>query len=270
MVMENLYVANQSILESCPSSIIRMDANGAIAYISPELCKLAGLEPEQINGQTPAESGPVITKLVQTPGNVDISTEESTRYQFNHTVLDDHATTGEIHIFTNITTLLDLYSDNQRLKEEARQLQLVDQDTSLLTKRALLLVLEAQVSRCRRYETPLSVMMMELNNDSDNADVKLQLLKLSRLLKDQLRWSDMIARTADKQFTIILPETESSDAAALVTKLGDTISNWGDEYAVNFTLSAWKKGINTTDLLMRCEHELHSTKHTGNSGQDVA
>jgi diguanylate cyclase (GGDEF)-like protein len=166
--------------------------------------------------------------------------------------------------------MLDLYSENQRLKEEARQLQLIDQDTSLLTKRALLLVLEAQVSRCRRYETPLSVIMMDLNNDGDSAEIKLKLLRLSRLLKDQLRWSDLIARSATKQFTIILPETERTDSASLINKLRDTIDLWGDEYAVNFGLAEWKKGINASDLLMCCEDDMHDRTQSSNNGQDVA
>ncbi len=270
MVMENLTVANQTILESCTNSIIRLDDSGKIISISNELCQLAGLDVAQLTGRHASEAGPVIQHLLDNSGTVEIQAQSDSRYQFNHSELENQSDAGTVHIFTNITTMMDLHNENQRLKEEARQLQLIDQDTSLLTKRALLLVLESQVSRCRRYETPLSVFMMSFNKGGDRADLKLQLLKLGRLLKDQLRWSDMIARSADRQFTIILPETDRSSSDLLINKLKETIKLWGEDYRVCFGQSEWKKGINASDLLSQCEHELADASRTTSSGQDVA
>lgn len=270
MVMENMSVANQSILESCSSSILRLDETGNITYISDELCQLTGLEQAQLINKSAKNISPVLTQLLQSSGSVDIKSADEAHYHFTHNKINEPDQSGEIHIFTNITTVLDLYSENQRLKEEARQLQLIDQDTSLLTKRALLLILESQVSRCRRYETPLSVIMLDLGIHSDSADMKLKLLKLSRLLKDQLRWSDMIARSADNQFTVILPETERPDSIALINKLKEIINQWDDNDTICFGLSVWKKGINASDILGRCESDLNDNISALKNGQDVA
>lgn len=270
MVMEKINVANQSILESCSCSILRLDDTGNITYISEELCQLTGLQQKQLMAKPANTISPVLTQLLQSSTSVDITSADEAHYHFTHTRVEDPDHSGEIHIFNNITTVLDLYSENQRLKEEARQLQLIDQDTSLLTKRALLLILESQVSRCRRYETPLSIIMLDLGGQGDSADMKLKLLKLSRLLKDQLRWSDMIARSADNQFTVILPETERQDTMALINKLKEITSAWDDNDAICFGSSVWKKGINASDILQQCESDLKDNINAMKNGQDVA
>jgi len=270
MAVENLSVANQSIMESCSTSILKLDGAGNITYISGELSHLAGLDKDQLLG-TPAESAsPVLMQLLHSEDSVDITSADGRNYHFNHTRIHETNHSDVTHIFTNITTVVDLYNENQRLKEEARQLQLIDQDTSLLTKRALLLILEAQVSRCRRYETPLSVMMLDFEIQGDSSDVKLKLLKLSRLLKDQLRWSDMIARSADNQFTVILPETERDDTNSLINKLKEIIKQWNDNDSIHFGQSEWKKGINASDILGQCEKDLGDNINTTKNGQDVA
>lgn len=268
--METVNVANQSILESCTSSLLRLDKSGNITAISPELCHIISLPAEDCLGQAVTDLNPVLTQLLQASGHAAITTDAGQQYYFSHTQLNDDQNDDAVHVFTNITTVLDLYRENQRLQAEAQQLQLVDQDTSLLTKRALLLILEAQVSRCRRYETPLSIIMLNITEQNEQTDMKLKLLKISRMLKDQLRWSDMISRSADNQFTIILPETEHPACISLVKKLKDTIAQWQESFTVCFGLAEWEKGVNASDLLSRCESNLKEKDCSTNSDQVVA
>lgn len=270
MSIETVKVANQSIPDSCPSSLLRLDASGNILAISAELCKVINIDADKCKGKSAKKLSPVLEHLLQSTENTEVTAADGQRYYFNHKLLTDKQDTESLHVFTNISILADLHRENQRLKEEAQQLQLVDQDTSLLTKRALLLILEAQVSRCRRYETPLSIIMLDINNISEQADMKSKLLKISRMLKDQLRWSDMISRSADNQFTIILPETEHQACISLVNKLKDTIKQWNEDFTVCFGLTEWEKGVNASDLLSRCEINLKEKLTSDHSGQDVA
>ena len=270
MATDNVNVANQSILESCSSSLLRLDADGSILSISHDLCQIAGIDPEKASGETAATLGPILDQLLKSESNAEITSTDGHLYHFTHTTMSDRQRSETLHVFTNISTVVDLHRENQRLQEEAKQLQLIDQDTSLLTKRALLLILEAQVSRCRRYETPLSIIMLDMNYDTDSTDLKLKLLKISRMLKDQLRWSDMISRSADNQFTIILPETEHQACISLVNKLKDTIKQWNESFSVSFGLTEWEKGVNASDLLSRCEVNLKEKINNAEKGQDVA
>jgi len=266
MIMDKLSAANHSIFESCPSTIIRVNQNNKIVQISPELCTLLKLEMANVIDHTPAEASPLLAQLLESSETIEITTDNGTPYQFSHTVFEINENDIDTHVFTNISTVLDLYGENERLKEEARQLQLIDPDTSLLTQRALLLVLESQLSQCRRYETSLSVIKLNLEIASDSPDLRLKALKISRLLKDQLRWSDMIARSSDKQFTIILPETDYQDALNLSGKLTQAITQWNDDFIVNIGIVEWSKTMSSSDLLDYCEQEVIQHK----SGQDVA
>jgi len=270
MATDIVNVANQSILESCTSSLLRLNTDGSILSISQDLCQIAGIDPDKTNGKTAATLSPILEQLLSSEENAEITAMDGHQYHFTHSLISDPQRAETLHVFTNISTMVDLYGENQRLKEEAKQLQLIDQDTSLLTKRALLLILEAQVSRCRRYETPLSIIMLDINYASDNTDIKLKLLKISRMLKDQLRWSDMISRSADNQFTIILPETEHQACISLVNKLKDTIKQWNENFSVCFGLTEWEKGVNASDLLSRCEVNLKEKVNSVENGQDVA
>ena len=266
MSIETVKVANQSISESCSSSLLRLDANGKILSISADLCKVIDIDVDKCQGKAAKKLSPILDHLLQSSDSTEIKAADGQRYYFTHKLLTGDQDTETLHVFTNISILVDLHHENQRLKEEAKQLQLIDQDTSLLTKRALLLILEAQVSRCRRYEAPLSLIMLDINDVSEQADMKLKLLKISRMLKDQLRWSDMISRSADNQFTIILPETEHQACISLVNKLKDTIKQWNEDFTISFGLTEWEKGVNASDLLSRCELNLKEKLSTEQSG----
>jgi len=267
MMMDSLNVANQSILESCPSDIIRVNQDNTIVQISSGLCNLFNIAENEILHCSGNLMPPVINQLLNSTASVEIEIDNNICYQFSHVFFDNNDDHTRTHVFTNITTVIDLYGENQRLIEEARQLQLIDVDTSLLTQRALLLVLESQLSQCRRYESPLSIIKINLNITDDNAELKLKLLKLTHLLKDQLRWSDMISRSATNQFTILLPKTDEYASLLLSNKLKSIIDHWEGDYPVNFGITEWNKNMSASELLDLCENTLN-TRY--NDGQDVA
>jgi diguanylate cyclase (GGDEF)-like protein len=262
-------VANQPQFTSCHTSLLRLTSSGELSYISPELSDLIGISSPELIQMTAKECQRALHDWLQAGESLDYLSKDGFQYHFSHHCVELPDEDTETHLFTNITSVIELQHENSLLKEQARQLQLIDKETSLLTHRALLLVLEAQVSRCRRYESPLSVLMLDLGEHSDKAIDKLRLLKISQLLKEQLRWSDLVARSANNQFTVILPETDSQDARTLVQKLTDIISHWDENSGIAFGLAEWKKGINAADVLQLCEENLLESK-ANNDNQDVA
>jgi len=270
MKLDKLSAANQSILESCPSNIVITNKDNVVIQISSELCDLLELDANLIVNKMSVSEHPILGELLNSAKSIEITNNDGTAYKFSHMIFNDADDKLQTHVFTNISTMLDLYNENQRLMEEARQLQLIDSDTSLLTHRALLLVLESQLSQCRRYETVLSVIKLNLNIEPDNPDFKLKAVKISRLLKDQLRWSDMIARSSEQQFTIILPETDQIDALALISKLKQKITLWPDNYPITFAHVEWSKTMSSSDLLESCEKTITQNTIKINEGQDVA
>ncbi len=145
-----------------------------------------------------------------------------------------------------------------------------DPVTGLLNQRSLVQGLDPQVSRSRRYNNPLSVVAMQLDGIEDMDDRygsstrKRVLVAIGQLLKDQMRWADLIAHTEEDEFIFVLPETRKDDASKLVTKVNehllkmDVVTDNGDpiELIPHFGVAEWKKGDDVNLLLSRASDAL--------------
>ncbi|HKK14451.1 MAG TPA: hypothetical protein VKA14_07290, partial [Gammaproteobacteria bacterium] len=76
----------------------------------------------------------------------------------------------------------------------------------------------------------------------------------ARLLRDQLRWADLVAVTQAGDFVAALPETDAGDAAALAAKLAARVQELAVEGApirVRYGVSSWRRGDHAPTLLAR-------------------
>src|SRR2546423_3546292 len=107
-----------------------------------------------------------------------------------------------------------------RKAEAYQRMSLTDPLTGLPNRRYLSDRLFEEVERSKRYDTPLSFMIIDVDhfksyNDlygHTNAD--LVLIKTAQLLRALIRAIDMSARFAGDEFCIILPDTEPETAMA--------------------------------------------------------
>jgi len=146
------------------------------------------------------------------------------------------------------------HSQERRLQHELAEQALTDPVTGLLNRRGLTVALEPQVSRSRRYDSPLSLVLLELQGETgDEARVR-----VSRILKDQLRWADMIGCNEDQRFILALPETRQADAEQLIGKLRDCLAAEFPDggVAAAFGTAEWSRADNTRTLLDRAAHAL--------------
>jgi len=162
-------------------------------------------------------------------------------------------------------------SEVQQLRREIEQEQYgTDPLTGLLNNRALMQILEPQVSRSRRYHNPLSIVFLQVKpflcEAGSQTRVKEQtLLDLSRMLKEQIRWADQIGRFREEAFLLILPETLYEDARKLASKLSKSISRLNqslqkgqEKIVAAFGVSQWQKGDDTFKFLRRAECSLEA------------
>lgn len=145
-------------------------------------------------------------------------------------------------------------SERRRLERELAEQSLTDPVTGLLNTRGLIVALEPQVSRSRRYDSPLSLVMLELQGAAVDQDL---LKRVSRVLKDQMRWADMIGCNAHHQFILALPETRQDDAMKLVEKLRIRLHQGEDGFNTAFGVAEWRKADNAHTLLERAATALH-------------
>ncbi len=176
---------------------------------------------------------------------------------------------------TTLTLLWDVTSEHlhkqkcANLSNQLEQLNTIDPVTGLFNRKAMLQNIEPMVSRCRRYENPLSVIAMEFSNYNSILEQHGQELAnhsfivLAQLLRDQIRWSDIVSRPDDTHIVFILPETESKDAAHLAHKIMGQVSEMEiktDSSTIihieaNYGVASWEKGFDAL-LLLRKANQL--------------
>lgn len=260
-----------SIVERAPLGILVLGDRGQILSVNKTLESLLGLAVQRLVGQS---NTPVVGLsseericLFDPPDTLLLSaTDGRPAARWLKCWREPLADTGWIvHFYGDITETQQLQRDCERLTEELALHAVRDPATSLPNRRALLQGLESHVSRSRRYENPLSVVFLKIDNlgqldtghgagSSDQA-----ILALSQVLKDQLRWVDMAGRMDADEFLVILPETSEPAALELVSKLRTRIAALrvagrdGRVMALGVCCSAvgWNKGDDAGKLLRR-------------------
>jgi diguanylate cyclase (GGDEF)-like protein len=164
---------------------------------------------------------------------------------------------------------------NVTAHEKLKSLAYHDPITGLLNRRVMETVLAREFSRARRYDTPMTVAFIDLDefksiNDRyghDAGDLTLQHVS-ERLLK-MSRQCDVVARYAGDEFILILPQTGETAGERMVDRIRDYLCaqplKWQDEFiTVRFSY-----GVSSTAdpdlpdwqaLLKRADHRLLTAK----------
>ncbi|MBW1721705.1 MAG: sensor domain-containing diguanylate cyclase [Deltaproteobacteria bacterium] len=114
---------------------------------------------------------------------------------------------------------------NVTAHEKLRILASKDPLTGLLNRGVIEAVMQREVNRALRYDTPLSLIFIDLDdfktvNDSHGHDAGDALLKyLGSHLVEKSRESDVVGRFAGDEFVILLPSTNSREALKLAQRI---------------------------------------------------
>ena len=109
--------------------------------------------------------------------------------------------------------------------EEIYRLSTVDGLTQIYNKRYFLENLERELSRARRYDRPLALVMFDIDHFKQCNDTfghragDFILRELSDLVRERARKVDVVARYGGEEFALILPEIELKGAQSFAEKL---------------------------------------------------
>ncbi len=115
-----------------------------------------------------------------------------------------------------------------KLKRDNANLQalcVTDPLTHVQNVRSFRDILEHEFKMCRRYNQPLSLLMIDVDhfklvNDMHGHPSGDYVLKeLAVILKRSVRDSDVVARTGGEEFSVILPKADSRRSAVLATRI---------------------------------------------------
>lgn len=169
--------------------------------------------------------------------------------------------------------------ENSRLFELAKKLAITDELTDLFNYRYLQERLQAEIERAQRYERPLSLMMIDMddfklyNDTYGHLQGDQALAEIAELFRANSRESDIIARYGGEEFCFLLPETDVSGVFVAAEKLREIVSEHrflgrGGQRTVQLTISL---GVathpvhagNVNDLLREADDALYIAKTTG-------
>lgn len=121
--------------------------------------------------------------------------------------------------------------ENTRLNERMKRLAAIDGLTGVYNHRTFQEKLDEHFSLSRRYKTPLSLIMADIDhfkkfNDSFGHQTGDEVLKLvANTLRLTMREVDIICRYGGEEFVIILPQAKLNDAARAAERLRTEIEN---------------------------------------------
>ncbi|NOX98026.1 MAG: diguanylate cyclase, partial [Nitrospirae bacterium] len=108
--------------------------------------------------------------------------------------------------------------DNKMLMEKLKDLSLKDSHTSLYNYHYFLERISSEFKRARRYNLPLSIIMIDIDHFKAINDVyghtygDIILKELAQCLSEFARGNDLVARYGGEEFVILLPDTDKEGA----------------------------------------------------------
>lgn len=165
-----------------------------------------------------------------------------------------------------------------KANEKLAAASLRDSLTGLFNNQNFLKFLDTEYKRARRYNLPLSLLMIDLDNFKLVNDTyghpfgDFVLKEIARVFEDSIRDSDILCRYGGEEFALILPNTPLEGAYSVAEKLRRTISNlvfWQGDLSTKLTITVGistfaEEKINTKeDLLKHADDALYEGKHRG-------
>lgn len=175
------------------------------------------------------------------------------------------------------STVFDL-TERKKLERELEYRAHIDPLTGLNTRRHFFELAEQQLARDKRHGTPLSVLLLDLDefksvNDTYGhpvGDATLQ--KLGEVFIHALREIDIIGRLGGEEFAALLPDTAIEQALLVAERLRSSIENAAvpleNGATLHFTASIGVAGFHAADsgiddALKRADVALYRAKSTG-------
>ena len=174
------------------------------------------------------------------------------------------------------TLIRDLRKTNEELKrvnDALKELALKDGLTGLHNHRSFQETLKHEVERARRYNHPLSLILIDIDhfkqyNDTFGHPEGDALLKeFGQLLLSHMRSSDFVARYGGEEFVILLPEMAKGEGHLAADKIRRCIEEHpfpNRNTTVSMGLSTYPEdGLEGACLVKEADTALYEAKHNG-------
>lgn len=240
-------------LDAAPLGLLAVGPDGRIQAANSTLLGLLGTPAEALVGRHREELPPPERHLLDGAGAtvpLPATRQRPQRWLRSRT---EQAGETTLHLVEDATREEELAAERDRLAAEFEHGVNADRATGLLNRAGLLMRLEPQLARCRRYGTRLAVVKITVSLPGEASPAPL----VARVIHDQLRWADMAAHLETDSFLIALPETDAMGAGEMLQRLvGRLALELGTVPLVAHGVTEWHHGDDTAGLLRRADAAL--------------
>jgi diguanylate cyclase (GGDEF)-like protein len=158
-------------------------------------------------------------------------------------------------LLNTLANMLSLSLKNAREHFRLKEAAVTDSLTGVYNRKGLIDFLERELPRAKRYKKPVSFVMTDMDdfkkiNDSmghQAGDYVLQ--EFTSILKKSFRQPDIVSRFGGDEFSILLPETELSDAHSIMMRVVENLEDHTFEWNSNLFRLNISYGISSSSEL---------------------
>jgi diguanylate cyclase (GGDEF)-like protein len=161
--------------------------------------------------------------------------------------------------------------------DAARRDSMICPLTQAWNRRGLSQLIERELNKAAREETALGFLLLDIDhfkriNDTYGHPVGDRALTLlARILREEIRAYDILARVGGEEFVVALPGTNLAHACQLAEKLRAAVANRailenGDHFTVSIGVTCFDPAIDGRDetrMMERADKALYRAKHEG-------
>jgi len=164
-------------------------------------------------------------------------------------------------------------SELEQVNKELTRISGIDKLTQINNRLKLDEILKNEIFRSERYNSCLSVAILDLdyfkmvNDDFGHLVGDEVLVRVASILKNNVRESDAVGRWGGEEFLIILPQTSTEDAMVVAEKIRVAVCKESFKTLKQITCSLGVtsiiKGDNEDKMLLRADKALYAAKNSG-------
>lgn len=170
-----------------------------------------------------------------------------------------------------------LSKERNLMLSELERLAITDGLTKLYNSRHFYNQLEVEVTRSRRYQNPLSLLLIDIdffkqfNDRYGHLEGDKVLMRLGQIIKEMLRKMDSAYRYGGEEFTVILPETSGNEAKIVAQRIRTAIMkekfspNNGQDVTITISIGVTQYHPNeeVKDFVNRSDRAMYTSKAAG-------
>jgi two-component system cell cycle response regulator len=256
-----------------PSPVIELDPAGEVTYLNPAAEKLfpdlsaMGWSHPLLNEL----SG--FNELWQGKQEADVICE----VEVEPAIYELHS-----HYIQELNLIRIYVLDITRRKLAEKEIYLLattDSLTGIANRREFSSVMASEVDRAKRYDTPLSLIMYDIDyfkrvNDTFGHNVGDYILQaLTGLVKENIRANDVVGRWGGEEFVLLMPQSDIEAARTAAEKLRLAIAEYQFDkigrLTVSFGVAEFEPQDDLNSLLKRVDDALYLAKERGRNRVEI-